>query len=380
MYSKSRKAKLQLDEKQIQFLESISSSRKQSHAKVMRAKILLSYHQKKALKRIAQELNISRPTVDLCINKALSFGIETALNDFKGRGRKPQIADDAKVWVISLACTKPKDYGYAQELWTISKLASHIRKHCEKEGYHCLKKLGKSMVHKILNENKIKPHKITYYLERRDPEFEKKMAQVLQVYKEIEILNQKNGKEERLIADISYDEKPGIQAIENKAPDLNPVPGYQESFARDSEYIRHGTVSLLAGIDLHTGHIFDLVRDRHRSREFIEFLKELDNYYPEDWRIRLILDNHSAHTSKETKKFLASVPNRFEFIFTPTHGSWLNIIETFFSKMARSFLRGLRVKSKDELKDRILMWINEINASPVIFRWKYKMEEITGYA
>jgi len=113
-----------------------------------------------------------------------------------------------------------------------------------------------------------------------------------------------------------------------------------------------------------------------RALEFIEFLKRVDSYYPKDWKIRLILDNHSSHTSKETKKFLATVPNRLEFIFTPTHGSWLNIIETFFSKMTRSFLRGLWVKSKAELKERILKWLDEVNAFPTVFRWKYKIENV----
>ena len=118
------------------------------------------------------------------------------------------------------------------------------------------------------------------------------------------------------------------------------------------------------------------LKERHRSVEFIELLKEVDIYYPKDWKIRLILDNHFFHTSKETQKFLATVPHRFEFIFTPTHGSWLNIIETFFSKMTRTFLRGLRVKSKRELKMRISKWLDEINSSPVVFRWKYKIENV----
>jgi len=185
------------------------------------------------------------------------------------------------------------------------------------------------------------------------------MVQVFSVYKEVEIINAKvkNGKAEQSMATISYDEKPGIQAIQNTTPDLNPVPGKHTSYFRDYEYKRQGTLSSLAGIDLHSGHILGMAKERHRSCEFIEFLKTVDSYYPEDWKIRLILDNHSSHTSKETKKFLTTVPNRFEFIFTPTHGSWLNIIETFFSKMTRSFLRGLRVKSEVELKERILKWL-----------------------
>ena len=98
----------------------------------------------------------------------------------------------------------------------------------------------------------------------------------------------------------------------------------------------------MAGIDLLSGHVHANIVERHRSREFIAFLKSVDQYYPQTALIRIVPDNHSAHISKETRAYLASVPNRFEFIFTPKHGSWLNIIETFFSKMARSFLRGIR--------------------------------------
>jgi transposase len=103
---------------------------------------------------------------------------------------------------------------------------------------------------------------------------------------------------------------------------------------------RHGTVSLLAGIDLLTGKVHALVRDHHCSREFVEFLKLLDAAYPANTAIKLTLNNHSAHISKETKSWLADQSaGRFEFTFTPTHGSWLNLIEGFFSKLARSALR-----------------------------------------
>ena len=104
----------------------------------------------------------------------------------------------------------------------------------------------------------------------------------------------------------------------------------------------------------------------------------LDAKYPKDEKIRLILDNHSAHTSKETRTFLATDPGRFEFVFTPTHGSWLNMIEGFFSKLTRQMLKGIRVSSKEELADRIYKYFGEINEVPVVFRWKHKMNEISS--
>ena len=125
------------------------------------------------------------------------------------------------------------------------------------------------------------------------------------------------------------------------------------------------------------GHVHGQVVDRHRSREFVEFLKSLDQNYKPDMKIRVVLDNHSAHISKETRAYLASVPNRFEFVFTPKHGSWLNLIESFFAKMTKSFLRGIRVSGKAELKRRILKYLAEINESPVLFRWKYKLDTVS---
>ena len=155
-----------------------------------------------------------------------------------------------------------------------------------------------------------------------------------------------------LMAVLSYDEKPGIQALERTGPDLPPAPGKHSAIGRDHEYIRHGTLSLLVGIDLLSGEVLGLVRKRHRSPEFIEFLQLADAHYPPGARIRLVLDNHSAHISKETRALLSTLPNRFELTFTPTHGSWLNLIESFFSKMAKTLLRGLRVSSSEGLKGK----------------------------
>lgn len=144
---------------------------------------------------------------------------------------------------------------------------------------------------------------------------------------------------------------------------------------RDYEYKRLGTVSLLAAIDLLTGEAIPLVRDRHTSEDFIDFLKLLNAKYPEGDIIRIILDNHSVHTSKKVKAFLATMPGRFVFIFTPKHGSWLNMIEGFFGKMTRQMLKGIRVSSKQELIDRIHKYFDEVNEVPVVYHWKYKMED-----
>ena len=371
----TKKPKLVVNPTDLEKLVTISKSQTAPHREVKRANILLQYMDGQTISGIARDLNTNRPLVERCINKAIAYGAITALKDLPGRGVKPKITDDAKSWVLSIACQSPRELGYAHETWTYSLLKQHIRKNCEQVDYQALSKIDKGVLNTILSQGNIKPHKVSYYLEKRDPEFEIKMANVLQVYKEIALINEGPPDENRKATTVSYDEKPGIQAIKNIAPQLQPVVGQHQTLKRDHEYKRLGTVSLLAGIDLHTGKVVPLVRDRHRSREFIEFLNEIDKEYPEDWKIRVILDNHSSHVSKETKAWLLTKPGRFEFVFTPKHGSWLNIIEMYFSKIARSFLRHIRVDSKQELVDRIYQGIHAINEEPVIFKWKYKMEE-----
>lgn len=366
---------LMLKQEEKNLLEQIGKSRTENVSRVERARILLLYSIGNSVSAIARELTTNRPKVERCIDKAIQFGVPTALDDLPRAGKPPDITPEAKTWLINLACQKPKELGYSFELWTNRLLAKHARKHCKNAGHPSLANITRGTISKILKKSGVRPHKITYYLERRDPEFEKKMYQVLHVYKEVELIKQKEGDSPPI---ISYDEKPGIQAKANIAPDLPPIPGKHPDIARDHEYKRFGTVTLLAGIDLLTGQVHGMVADRHRSREFIQYLKQLDNYYQKDVTIRIILDNHSAHISKETRTYLSSVPKRFEFIFTPKHGSWLNIIESLFAKMTKTFLRGIRVNSKEEMKQRIKKWLNEINESPVIFRWKYGLESISA--
>lgn len=371
----SQRAPLPLDEDLRLQLEQISRSRSEPHHRVERASMMLAYASGEAVSSIARSMATNRPRIERCLDKALQMGPLAALSDMPGRGRPAKITDEAKAWVISLACVKPKTLGYSYELWTMDLLAKHIRRCCRRNGHPSLAKLARGTVSKILSGAEIRPHKIEYYLERRDEHFDRKMAEVLCVYREVELLREA-GKDD-MIAILSYDEKPGIQAIGVTAPDLAPVVGQHKNWGRDHEYVRYGTVSLMAAIDLLNGHVHGHVVDRHRSREFVEFLKSLDGHYKPEMKIRVILDNHSAHISKETRAYLASVPNRFEFVFTPKHGSWLNLIESFFAKMAKSFLRGIRVSGKAELKKRILKYLAEINESPVIFHWKYNPDTVT---
>ncbi len=363
---------LVLTEEQRAMLTKLAGSRTAAVREVERSKVLLRYANGASISEVMRCEGVGRPMIYRCIDKALAKGVEAGLKDACHRPRAPEITDEAKAWVVNIACTKPKDHGLAAELWTLLGLAGFIAEHAGAAGFPRLSHAGKSTVWRILNEQHIKPHKIRYYLERRDPEFERKMEEVLMVYRDVSIYKADAVHDGRCtpIYTVSVDEKPGVQALAVTAPDLPPVPKKEASVSRDYEYVRYGTVSILAGIDLHSGHIFGNVEDRHRSIEFIGLLKEIDAYYPPEATIRVVLDNHSAHISKETLAFLATRPDRFEYVHTPKHGSWLNLIECVFSKMARTFLRHIRVKSVEELKARILKGIKEMNEAPVVVRWK----------
>ena len=373
MVFKRTKPHITLKPEEKKKLENIVRSGKSSRTEYGRARIILMDADGYGVNAIARKLETNRAKVYLTVDKALSFGIEAALKDLPGRGRARTIEDEARAYIIDVACTSPKKLGYTYEMWTNRLLTEHIKKYSPEE--YNMTKISNGTVSKILSAGNILPHKIRYYMEKTDPEHEKKQAEVLHVYREVKTLRKEDT--DSLTAFLSYDEKPGVQATGNIYPDRQPDGDHGEIY-RNHDYIRHGTLSLLAGIDLITGHIIPIVEDRHRSGEFIKWLKLVDSRYPDDYQINIIMDNHSIHSSRETMAYLSSRPWRFHFIFTPTHASWLNIIEMFFSKMARSMLRGIRVDSKEELKARMLTYIEDVNSEPVIFTWKWKIDEMPG--
>ena len=376
--------KFTLDAKHKAALEKLTNSGMTPVVIAQRARILLLKDSGKSATAIADEVGVSRHTAELWIRKYRTRlekdSIETLLNVSKGRGRKEEIIGEAKTWLINVACTQPKDFGYAAETWTTKSLTQHINKTAAEAGFGRLATITESGVYRILERSKIKPFRIQYYCERRDPDFDDKMHNVLLVYKQLSIQFDADGnllpyEDDEMVHVVSYDEKPGIQAVANVADDLPPTVEHG-TIKRDYEYKRLGTVSLLAGIDLQTGEAIPLIRDSHNSTDFIDFLKLLDAKYPKGDTIRLVLDNLRVHRAKKVVEYLSTVKGRFEFVFTPKHASWLNLIESFFSKMTRQMLKGIRVESKDELIQRIYAYFDEINAEPVVFRWTWHLDDV----
>lgn len=364
-----------------EYLETLTRARTLQAQTVTRARVLLLRADGCQIDEIADKVGLNRKSVMYCISKFHEGGVENALFDAPGRGRNAEITDDEKAWIINIACQKPSEFGYAAETWTYAKLTSHVNKTAEGAGFIRLSTIHKSTVHTILDEADIKPFRIKYYCENRDPQFDEKMHNVLLVYKQLSFQFDEEGnfipweEDEEIVHVLSYDEKPGIQAIATTSEDLRPDQDHA-AIRRDYEYRRLGTLSLLAAIDLQTGEAIPLVSETHNSRDYISFLKLLDEKYPKGDKIRIVLDNLRVHSSDETREYLATVPGRFEFVFTPKHGSWLNMIESFFSKMTKQMLRGIRVKSKSELSERIYHYFVEVNEEPVVFHWKYKLDDL----
>lgn len=375
-------ATLILNDGDYEYLRSLIKQRTIQAQVVIRAHILLDKANGITVRDIARIYDLSTNTVRLCIDKYKEGGTDRALFDDQRKGRPVEITDDAIAWMIDIACQRPADLGYSQELWTLKNLHQHIQNNAEAAGYPRLKTMTRPMLQKILKRSEIKPFKIKYYCEKRDPDFENKMHDVLVVYKQVSLQFDEEGRiiipdDKPMVHTVSCDEKPGIQAIAATSDDLRPRHG-NGCVWRDYEYKRPGTLSLIAGIDLLTGETIPVVSESHKSSDFICLLKKLDERYPEGDVIRIICDNHSAHKSKEVRNYLATRPEeRFVFVFTPTHGSWLNLIEGFFSKITKQMLKGIRVNSKEELANRIYLYFDEVNREPVVYRWTYKMEEIS---
>lgn len=331
--------------------------------------------------------NDSESKVQRVVARYREGGLEHALRDLPRSGRPQTVCPEDELWVVTLACSKPKDVGGTRELWYASLFCDFVRAHAEAAGHPRMASACDKTIERVLAQARLQPFRLRYYCVRTDPDYERKMTVLLANYRQLAECFGEDGRldhmptnaEGRTLHVLSYDEKPGIQVLACKVPDLMPDAGRAAaateareaegrgasmygSPARYYEYVRNGTQSLLCAIDLLDGRAFPLVEDRHTSAEYVAFLRGLDAAYPEGDVIRLIEDNHSVHTSRETQEYLNTVPGRFEFVFPPTHSSWCNLVEGFFSTLAKQLLDGIRCGTKEELRERVYAWFREFNA------------------
>lgn len=216
---------LSLTEEAHSSLAALARSRTAPAHHVERSAIILYLADRRDASEIAAILGIDRQRVTRCARRVTAVGPLKAIDDLPRSGRPADINEAVRLWLIGEACAQPKGRGYPHELWTLRLLAAHARSHGCGMGHVCLAELAASTVHDILNGQPVKPHKVRYYLERRDPAFDEHKAEVLEVYAAAEMLRALPEAERPVaVAVVSYDEKPGVQAIATTAPDLPPRP------------------------------------------------------------------------------------------------------------------------------------------------------------
>lgn len=348
-------------------LGELADSHSAAQREVERARILLAYADGKLPTEIQRLHGVSRPTIYKCIDKALAAGVTAGLKDRHHRAHAPQISEAAKAWVAGLACRKPKDLGLEAEVWTLATLTDYVTWHASAAGFARLASAGKATVWRILDTHALKPRSVRNFQERRDAESKSKMAEVLILYYDVS-LHQIDAVHDALpvpLYAVSVNDRPGMHT-----PGTQPDP--------DPERVHHGALSVLVALDLHTGEIIVSVEPGHASTEFTGLLQRLHAHYPARARIRLVLDQCDAHISRETMAWLAGYPGRFDYVHTPRHGPWLNLVELVFSKLVYNTLFHVRVSSLNGLKQHILKCADEANAHPVRFRWKSSGFDMTG--
>src|SRR5260370_2711731 len=226
------------DAEQRQVLLEISRSRTEPASRIERARIILAYLEDPSAYAVGRRIGVTQQTVTRCLERAAELGVIEALDDRPRAGRDPVITAEAKTWLVALACQKAKELGYPHELWTTRLLAAHARQHGPSAGHPSLRKLAQGTGCKILAEQEVKPHKVRYYLEQRDPEVDPTIAEILCVYRQVAMLRGHAAHDQAQhgswnLAHVSHDEKPGIQAIATTAPDRPPLPATRPTVMLD---------------------------------------------------------------------------------------------------------------------------------------------------
>ena len=329
-------------------LEEIVAAATSEQRTVGRARVALLAAEGMANRQIAAEVGLSEQKVAQWRNRFAEHRV-AGLADLPRSGRPPVYGHDKRIEVFKTACSPPPE---GETHWTVRSLADAVG-------------VGKSQVHQILAEADLKPHQVRSWLTSLDPGFDTKQADVCGLYL--------SPPENAIV--VSIDEKTSIQAREPIRKELPMRPG--KPARREFEYKRHGVQALLAGLLVHTGEVIGDVYDRNSRLEFVDFLERLDGQIPAGKEVHAILDNLQVHKTAEVEAWLAEHP-RWSFHFTPTHASWLNQIELFFSILTRRLLRRGIFKSKADLRAQLLAFIDRYNPTAKPFAWTYEGKPLSA--
>jgi len=321
-------------------LEEWAASRTEPYRKVQRARTILLAAEGKDSTAIAPEVDLSRCMVGLWRRRFADAGL-AGLADRPRPGRPRVYSDSERLRVIETACTATPP---GETHWSVRSLAKATG-------------IGKNTVHRILQENRLKPHRVGTFSQSPDPDFVAKVIDVVGLYT--------NPPENAVV--LCVDEKTQVQALDRTQPMLPMRPDQIERQTHD--YKRHGTVQLYAALEVHAGQVIPRIEERHRSREFIAFMKQVARAYPKG-KIHVILDNVSTHRSEEVQTWHAQRRNRrFVFHFIPTYSSWLNLVEVLFSLVQTKVIRRGSFPSTKDLTTKILAYIKHFNDEKRPFYW-----------
>ena len=335
-----------IDDAQRQRLQGLTRSQTAPYREVVRARIVLAAADEMPNAAIARELSISEDTVRTWRDRFVAQGV-AGLSDRPRPGRPPVYGPDVHIRIVATATGELPE---ADSQWSHRLLAEQLTE----DG------ISASQIGRILADLDLKPHRVRGWLTRRaDPNFYVKAAEICELY-----LHRPAGS-----VVICIDEKTAIGARSRKHPEQHVAPG--RPARREFEYIRHGTISIIAALNVHSGEVLTERIAKNDSVTFIRFLTMLDEHTDPNLTIHLVLDNGSSHTSKATKKWLREHP-RFQPHYTPAHASWLDQAELFFSILTRRLLRRGEFTSRQNLADKIENFVIVYNRTAKPYRWTYE--------
>jgi transposase len=340
-------AEVVLTDQQRAQLERLVRAGRSEQRLVKRARVALFAEKGLTNEQIARLVGLSAHKVGKWRRRVAEQGLE-GIADRPRPGGPRRYGHDQRLRVFQTACSPPPE---GETQWAVRSLAAAVG-------------ISKSQTHTILAEADLKPHQVRSWLTSIDPEFETKQAEVCGLY-----LNPPQG-----AIVVSIDEKTSVQAKEPIRKEIPLRPGTPAR--REFEYKRHGTVALLAALLVHTGEIKGNVYERNSRLEFLDFLGRLEAEIPPGKQVHAILDNLQVHKTPEVCAWLEQHP-RWHFHFTPTHASWLNQIELFFSILSRRLLKRGTFTSKDDLKTQLLSFIERYNPNAKPFACTYQGKPLT---
>jgi transposase len=316
----------------------------------IRGRLLLLAHQGVANQSIAEQLNLSRPTILALRNAFAKKGIAavTGIGKRKRRGKVLTPEMEQKILDATLK-TRPGD---GSTHWSVRMLAKHMG-------------ISRTIVHRVWQRHDVQPHRVERFKLSNDPRFEEKVRDIIGLYL--------NPPDRALV--FCVDEKSQIQALDRTAPILPLRPGLPERQTHD--YKRNGTTTLFAAFNILNGKVIGTCQQRHRSREFVRFLNHLEKQLPADQQVHLIMDNYCTHKSAEVQRWLKPKKRkRFHFHFTPTSSSWINQVERFFALITERMIRRGTFHSAQELEKAIYQWLASWNGAPTPFVWRTSADVI----